>query len=137
MKALARLQEAAHRIKRDAMTVYFFARDPPTPLLVRLLALAVAAYALSPIDLIPDFIPVLGYLDDLLLLPLGIFLIVKLTPAEILEAGRARAKEVSDRPRNNIAAVVIVVIWVLCIAILAWWLLSVIGTADSKSTKPG
>ena len=65
-------------LKRQALTVYFAARDPRTPLPVRLLALGIAAYAFSPIDLIPDFIPVLGYLDDLILIPLGIALVVKL-----------------------------------------------------------
>ena len=65
------LKDLARRIKHDVLTVYFVARNPNTPLLVRLMALAVAAYALSPIDLIPDFIPVLGYLDDVILLPLA------------------------------------------------------------------
>ena len=71
----------ARQLKQHTLTVYFAARDPRTPWLVRLLALLVAAYALSPIDLIPDFIPLIGYLDDLLLLPLGIALVVRLSPA--------------------------------------------------------
>lgn len=114
MKVLRTLQEAAKRIKKDVMTVYFVARDPRTPLLVKLLALSIAAYALSPIDLIPDFIPIAGYVDDLILLPLSILLVIKLTPAEVIDAGRAKANELSTKPTSKLAAVVIVAIWLLC-----------------------
>lgn len=117
------LQAAARRIRQDAMTVYFVARDPRTPWPVRLLALGIAAYALSPIDLIPDFIPVLGYLDDVVLLPLGIWLVIRLTPAEVIGAGRARAQEIADRPVSRTAAVVIVAIWVASAVALAAWVL--------------
>ena len=127
MKVLARLQEAARQIKHDAMTVYFAARDPRTPFSVRLLALAIAAYALSPIDLIPDFIPVLGHLDDVVLLPLGIVLVIKLTPATVIEESRARAKEASTKPTSNVAAVVIVAIWVGCAVGFGYWLLGALG----------
>ena len=122
MKATVLLQEAARRIKLDTMTVYFAARDPRTPVAVRLLALAVAAYALSPIDLIPDFIPILGYLDDLILLPLGILLIIRLTPTEVIESSRARAHESAARPTSPVAAAIIVVVWLLCATALAFWL---------------
>lgn len=118
---MSRLREAARRIKREALTVYFAARDPRTPLPVRLLALAVAAYAFSPIDLIPDFIPVLGYLDDVILLPLGILLIIRLTPEAVIADSRAKAQEVADRPVSPGAAAVIVMIWLLCAAGLAYW----------------
>jgi len=123
MKVFTKLHEAARRIKHDAMTVYFTARDPRTPFFVRLLALAVAAYALSPIDLIPDFIPILGYLDDLVLLPLGIVLIIKLTPVAIIEASRTKAREASAKPKSKLAAAVIVVIWVLCAVGFGYWLM--------------
>jgi len=116
MSAFARLQQAAKRIKQDVMTVYFAARNPRTPVIARLLALAVAGYALSPIDLIPDFIPVLGYLDDLILLPLGILLIMKLVPADIIEESRTKAVEATSKPTSNLAAAIIVFIWVLCAA---------------------
>lgn len=122
MALLSRLQQAARRIRHDAMTVWFAARDPRTPALVRLLALVVAAYALSPVDLIPDFIPVLGYLDDLVLLPLGILLIIRLTPAEVIAASRQKARDAAAKPASNVAAAVIVIIWLLCAAGLGYWL---------------
>ncbi|MGH8077987.1 MAG: YkvA family protein [Lysobacter sp.] len=110
-------------LKRDSLTVYFAARDPRLPWAVRLLALAIAAYALSPIDLIPDFIPVLGYLDDLILIPLGVALVVRLTPPAILADARARAERVAVRPVSIVAAVVISTIWLLLLAAggLWWW----------------
>jgi uncharacterized membrane protein YkvA (DUF1232 family) len=128
MKILVRLQEAAQRIKHDAMTVYFAARDPRTPLVVRLLALFVAAYAISPIDLIPDFIPVLGYLDDVILLPLCIVIIIKMTPVEVINDSRAKAGEMSSKPMSYSAVVVIVIIWILCVASFGYWLWGVSGT---------
>jgi uncharacterized membrane protein YkvA (DUF1232 family) len=115
-RARARL----HALKREALVVWYAARDPRLPWPVRLLALAVAAYALSPIDLIPDFIPVLGYLDDLLLVPLGVALVVKLTPAAILADARSRAAVTAARPTSIAAAIVIVALWLL--AVLACWL---------------
>lgn len=120
---MSRLQEAARRIRRDALTVYFAARDPRTPWPVRLLALMIAAYAFSPIDLIPDFIPVLGYLDDLILLPLGILLVIRLTPETVIADSRAKAQEAAERPVSPVAAVVIVLIWLLSAAgLLYLWL---------------
>lgn len=79
MKRINRLKQRAKQIKRDVYAVWFAARDPETPFMAKLLALLVAAYAISPIDLIPDFIPVLGYLDDLILVPLGIMLVLRLS----------------------------------------------------------
>ena len=81
---LESLKAQARQLKKHTLTVYFAARDPRTPLFVRMLALLVAAYAVSPIDLIPDFIPIIGYLDDLLLVPLGVALVLRLTPAVVL-----------------------------------------------------
>ncbi|MCT6699783.1 YkvA family protein [Rheinheimera sp. 4Y26] len=127
MRISQRLQQAAQQIKRDVLTVYFAARDSRTPVLVRLLALAVAAYALSPIDLIPDFIPVLGYLDDLILLPLGILLVIKFTPAEVLNSSRAMAQQMVDQPSSPVAAAVIVLLWVLCATALLYWLITGVG----------
>lgn len=124
MSLLATLRSAARRIKRDVLTVYFVARDPRTPLPVRLLALCIAAYALSPIDLIPDFIPVLGYLDDVILLPLGIVLVIRLTPVEVLEASRAKADQMAAKPTSLAAAVAIVAIWLVCGVGLGYWLLN-------------
>jgi uncharacterized membrane protein YkvA (DUF1232 family) len=114
----------ARRLKRDAYAVYLAARDPATPWYVKALALAVAAYAFSPIDLIPDFIPVLGYLDDLILVPLGIWLVVSLIPAEAMAEYRAKASEMVQRPSSKGAAIAIVIIWLLTAGLLAWiWFL--------------
>lgn len=116
------MKKWAKTIKRDVVAVYFAARDPRTPTVARVLAIAVAAYALSPIDLIPDFIPILGYLDDLIIVPLGLMLVIRMLPAEVLEAARLRASEAINRPRSNTAAVVIVFIWLASIAVFSlWW----------------
>lgn len=106
------IRQWAKRLKHQTTVVYYAARDPRTPWFVRLLALAVAAYALSPIDLIPDFIPVLGYLDDIVIVPLGILLAVRLIPADILAEHRASAAEAAKRPVSRMAAMVIVAIWI-------------------------
>jgi uncharacterized membrane protein YkvA (DUF1232 family) len=92
------------------------------------LALLVAAYALSPIDLIPDFIPILGYLDDLVLIPLGLALVIRLLPATVLVSARARAQETADRPVSVAGATVIVVVWLLVLVLLGRWALIVMRT---------
>ena len=123
MPLLEPLKVWARRLKRDVVTVSFAARDARTPLPVRLLALGIAAYALSPIDLIPDFIPVIGYLDDLLIVPLGLLLVMRLLPPEVLEASRLKAQAAVDRPRSTAAAVLIVAVWVASTgAVVYWWL---------------
>lgn len=108
-----RLKHWAKQIKRDVYAVWFAARDLDTPLLAKLVALLVAAYAVSPLDLIPDFIPVLGYLDDLILVPLGIFLLMRLVPAEIMQHCRDKAEAVSQKPRSTLAAAVFIGLWLL------------------------
>jgi len=122
MNLFATLRQTARKIKRDVLTVYFVARDPRTPLPVRLLALCIAAYALSPIDLIPDFIPVLGYLDDVLLVPLGIVLVMRLAPADVIEASRTKADQIAAKPTSNAAAVAVVAIWLASAAGIFYWL---------------
>lgn len=122
MSRIAQAKDWARRVKRDAVAVYFAARDPRTPILARCLALAVAAYALSPIDLIPDFIPVLGYLDDLIIVPLGLWLVIRLLPPKVLAESREKASTLLSRPRSYIAAAFMVGIWLLCIAGFAYWL---------------
>ncbi|HEU0198528.1 MAG TPA: YkvA family protein, partial [Nevskiaceae bacterium] len=97
----------------QTLVVYFPARDPRTPGLARVLALGIAAYALSPVDLIPDFIPVLGLLDDLVIVPLGLMLVLRLIPADVLVASQAKARRSVDRPVSRMAAAVIVVVWLL------------------------
>lgn len=121
MPARASLASWAGKLKRHTLTVYFAARDPRTPLAVRVLALLVAAYAFSPIDLIPDFIPVIGYLDDLLIVPIGVALVVRLTPVEVLEAAREKAEHAATRPVSYVAAVSIVVLWVVLALVFVRW----------------
>jgi uncharacterized membrane protein YkvA (DUF1232 family) len=108
-----RLRQWARAIKRDVHALWLAARDSRTPLVAKLLALVTAAYALSPIDLIPDFIPVIGYLDDLVLVPLGIVLVVRLIPPELMQEYRAMAAMAAQRPVSRIAAGVFVTIWLV------------------------
>ena len=103
----------ARELKRDIVAVWIAARDPGTPIVAKVGGGIVAAYAISPIDLIPDFIPVLGYLDDLLIVPLGLMLAVRLIPDNLMIAFRERADTLLERPRSILAAVVIVAIWIL------------------------
>ncbi|ATG75364.1 hypothetical protein AN401_17140 [Zobellella denitrificans] len=121
------LKHRARQLKSHTLTVYFAARDPRMPMAVRALALLVAAYALSPIDLIPDFIPVLGYLDDLLLVPLGVALVVRLTPPAVLEAARARARQAADKPISYTAAAVIILLWLAALWLAARWAMAAMG----------
>jgi uncharacterized membrane protein YkvA (DUF1232 family) len=118
---LDRWKHWARAIKRDGHALYLTARDPRLPWYVKALALAIAAYALSPVDLIPDFIPVLGFLDDLVLLPLGIALIVWLTPPAIMAEHRLAADAAAERPTSRTAAVVIAMMWLAAIALTAWF----------------
>lgn len=117
---LARLKHWARAIRRDAHALWLAARDPRTPWAVRLFALMVAAYALSPIDLIPDFIPVLGLLDDAILLPLAMLVLVRAMPAPLLAELRARAEASSTRPVSRGGAALVVGAWLA----LAFWLFS-------------
>lgn len=104
------------------MTALWLAgRDPRVPWHAKALAAAVAAYALSPIDLIPDFIPVLGYLDDLLIVPAGIWLVVRLIPPPLMAELRAEAERRSERPVSYAAAAAIAAVWLAAAAALAWW----------------
>ena len=123
----ATLKAQARQLKQHTLTVYFAARDPRTPVFVRVLALLVAAYALSPIDLIPDFIPVIGYLDDLLFVPLGLALVVRLTPPEVLESARAKALQTASKPVSYTAAVCFVLLWLVAAWMFAQWGLNVFG----------
>jgi uncharacterized membrane protein YkvA (DUF1232 family) len=116
-----RIKRWARTLKRDALAVYLAARSPDTPWHVKLIAFAVAAYAFSPIDLIPDFIPVLGYLDDLILVPLGIWLVVSLIPDEAMAQYRAEAGKMIERPQSKLAAVAIIVIWMIGAVLLGWF----------------
>lgn len=113
--------ERLRALKRETMALYFAARDPRTPLVAKVLAAVVVAYALSPIDLIPDFIPVIGLIDDLVLLPLGIALVLRLIPPEAMADGRAKAEAVLALPRNIAAGAVIVLLWLGALLLLGFW----------------
>ena len=101
--------------------LYLAYKDPRTPWLARIVVACVVGYAFSPIDFIPDFIPVLGYLDDLVLVPLGIALALRLVPTDVMADCRAEAATAAERPTNWIAAALIVMVWLLLVAV-AWWL---------------
>ena len=118
---LPSLSEWAKGIKQQTLVAYFAARDARTPWLVRLLALLVAAYALSPIDLIPDFSPVLGYLDDLIIVPIGLVVVLRLVPEEVKQSARGRAAALASRPTSRAMAMVIVAIWLLVASVLGLW----------------
>ncbi len=110
----------ARAIKRDVHALYLAGRDPRVAWYAKALAVVVAAYALSPIDLIPDFIPVLGHLDDVVLIPLGVFLVMQLIPPEVMAQHRAAAAASQGRPVSRMAAGVIIGIWIAAIALVAW-----------------
>src|SRR5205085_2290110 len=112
----------AGRLRRDVIALWLAARDPRPPWHAKALAGLVAAYALSPIDLIPDFIPVLGYLDDLLIVPAGIWLAARQVPPGLMAEFRARAVAHS-RPRSLVAAIFIISLWIAAASLLLWlWL---------------
>ena len=116
------LKRWAKSLERDVVALRLAARDPRTPVLAKLVAGLTAAYALSPIDLIPDFIPVLGYLDDLLIVPAGIWLALRLIPPALMAELRAQP-EARATPRSLAGAVAVVATWLVALALLGWlWL---------------
>lgn len=117
---LVRIKRWAKALKRDVLALWLAARDPRVPWYAKALAGAVAAYALSPIDLIPDFIPVLGYLDDLVIVPGGIWLVVRLIPAPLMAELRAAAAKLAERPTSHFAAASIALVWVAAAVGLVW-----------------
>lgn len=118
---LPRIKAWARNLKRDSHAVYLASRDPRVPWYAKALAVAVAAYALSPIDLIPDFIPVIGYLDDLIIVPLGIWLVVSLIPDEVMVECRAKANEAAQRPTSRAGMAAIVLLWIAGALALGWF----------------
>jgi uncharacterized membrane protein YkvA (DUF1232 family) len=117
---VARMRRWADEVTRDLYAVYLASRDPRVPWYAKALALAVAAYAFSPIDLIPDFIPVLGYADDLVIVPLGVLLVVALIPPDVMAEHRATAGAAMERPQSRAAAAVIVGLWLGLAALTGW-----------------
>jgi uncharacterized membrane protein YkvA (DUF1232 family) len=126
---LSDLRSRARAVKRDTLALYLAARHRDTPWYAKALAVLIVGYALSPIDLIPDFIPVLGYLDDVILLPAAILVCVRLVPPQVLAECRREAAEsfVAGRPVSRTAAAVIILIWLAALALSAAWLASVAG----------
>jgi uncharacterized membrane protein YkvA (DUF1232 family) len=115
------LRARVRELKRDVLALSLAVRDPRVPWYAKVLAACVVAYALSPIDLIPDFIPIIGYLDDAILVPAGIALVVLLVPRPVLEDCRARAMELEARPTSWVGAVVVVVLWLGLAAAVGVW----------------
>ena len=117
------LRTRARHLKSETLALYLAARHPGTPWYAKLLVATVVAYALSPIDLIPDFVPILGYVDDLILIPLGITLAMKLIPPTIMSECRLRAQDImaTGRPISRVAGAVIICIWIILIALCAMW----------------
>jgi len=122
------LRQWARLLKSDTIALWFAVRDPRTPWIARIVAGLVVAYALSPIDLIPDFIPVLGLLDDIILVPLGLALAIRLIPRVVMDDARQRALALTKKPRNWLAAALIVLVWVGLAALCIAWLMRVMST---------
>jgi uncharacterized membrane protein YkvA (DUF1232 family) len=135
MSLLAELKQRARRLKAETFALYLVVRHPRTPWYAKLFVACIVAYAFSPIDLIPDFVPVLGYLDDLILIPMGIALAIRMVPPAVLAECRARAQDVMSqgKPVSRIAGAVIVVIWIALAALFAVW---VYNTFVSVHTSP-
>jgi uncharacterized membrane protein YkvA (DUF1232 family) len=120
---LKQLSKRARSLKAETFALYFAARHTGTPWYAKLFVAAIVAYALSPIDLIPDFVPILGYLDDLVLIPLGVLLAIKIIPPAVMSECRERAREAiaNGKPVSRVAGAVIVLFWLILVALFAVW----------------
>ncbi|MFZ0451336.1 MAG: YkvA family protein [Desulfatiglandaceae bacterium] len=120
---IAKLKQRARHLKAETFALYLAARDPRTPWYAKLLVAGIVAYAFSPIDLIPDFVPVLGYLDDLILIPIGIVVAIRLVPHQVLAECRVRAQETirNGKPLSWVAGAVIIVIWLMLASLCIVW----------------
>ena len=131
MKFLETARAWAKRVKRDGVTLWFAGKHPRTPWHAKALGAFVVAYALSPIDLIPDFIPVLGYLDEVILLPALIWLAIRMLPPDVLLESRAKAEEwmaaSSSKPKSLVGAVAIVAVWLLVASVLSLWVVNALA----------
>ena len=127
----------ATQLKKQTLALYFAWRDPRTPWYAKGWMIAVVAYAFSPIDLIPDFIPVLGYLDDLIIVPLGVYLAIRMVPAQVMQECQAKAEESlgQDLPQFKWMGVIIVTIWALVILLIILWLVGALQ-GPGKSLSP-
>lgn len=127
-----RWRERAGLLRREVLALYLACRDPRVPWYAKALAAAVVAYALSPLDLIPDFIPVLGYLDDLVLIPIGVLLVRRLVPGPVLNECRQRAQVMAEQPVSRAGVALVIGIWLLFAVVGGWllWLGLPIATRD-------
>jgi uncharacterized membrane protein YkvA (DUF1232 family) len=121
-----KIRQRARQLKRDTYALYLACRDPRTPWFAKAIAGVIVAYALSPVDLIPDFIPILGYLDDLVIVPAGLALAIKLIPPSVMMECREKARMATERPTNWIATAVIVSIWLAAVALMIYVLVEVL-----------
>jgi uncharacterized membrane protein YkvA (DUF1232 family) len=117
---IERLESWARRLKVEVYALYLAYKDPRVSWYARVFAAVVVGYAFSPIDLIPDVVPVLGYLDDLILVPLGVALAIKMIPPQVLSECREKARDMTGRPVNRVAAAVVVVVWIVLVALAVW-----------------
>ena len=117
------LRQKADSLKQETLALYHAARDPRTPLAAKILAGMIVAYAVSPIDLIPDFIPVLGFLDDLVLVPLGIIICLRMIPPQVMQEARIAARRQMEVTKSNTAAVVVIAIWIALAVLLGVWII--------------
>ncbi len=126
-------KEWVNRLKHDTVALWFACRDRRTPRGVRILGFLIVAYALSPIDLIPDFIPIIGYLDELILIPAGLWILLKLIPAQVLSDCRDKASDWLAsgqlKPRSAFGASIVILIWIM----IAWWLVFMLATSLAVS----
>lgn len=134
MPVIERFKERVRHLKSETYALYLAARHPKTPWYAKLFVAGVVAYALSPIDLIPDFVPVLGYLDDLILVPLGIAIAMKLIPPDVMAECRLRAQEAEagGRPVSRVAAAIIIAVWILLAALCALWAYEAFATTGRE-----
>lgn len=128
LRMIERMKEKARELKKQVFALYLVYKKKETPLIAKVFTVIVVAYALSPVDLIPDFIPVLGYLDDFILIPMGVAIALKLIPAEIMEECRKEAeiKSKSDIPEAKAAGVIIVMLWILILGFIGYRILAII-----------
>jgi uncharacterized membrane protein YkvA (DUF1232 family) len=133
MPLLAELKERVRRLKGETFALYLAARHPGTPWYAKIFVAAIVAYAFSPIDLIPDFVPILGYLDDLILIPIGVALAIRMVPPSVLADCRACAQQVvsQGKPVSRVAGAVIAVIWIALAALLTAWIYETLGSGDT------
>ena len=118
-KFIEQLKQQAKKLKIETYALYLAIRDPRVPLFARIFTGLVVGYAFSPIDLIPDFIPVIGYLDDLILVPLGVKIAISMIPENVMIESRDKAQEIirQGKPVNRVAAVIVILIWLLLAAL--------------------